>query len=85
MLFLVGAYRHIVGIINEYIRRHKHRIVKKTYANVAAELCAFVFKLRHSCRLAELRVAVKNPAELSVRGNMALNKNNILFGVNAES
>ena len=47
-------------------------------------LFALVLELRHPCRLAELSVAVENPCELSVLGNMALNKNGILFGIEPE-
>ena len=44
-------------------------------------LFGFVLELRHAGQLSEHRVAVQHPAELGVCGNMRLEKECVLFGI----
>ena len=85
MLFLVCAYGDKVCLIKKNISRHKCRVCKQTCVDVVCVLCGFILELCHTGKLAELCVAVKNPCHLCMCGNVALNKENALFGVNTAS
>ena len=84
MLLLVHADRHVVCLIQQNIRRHQHRISKQTDVDVFRVFLTFIFKLCHTCRFPELRVAVENPAELCVCADVALHKNGVFLGVKAD-
>ena len=83
MLLLILAHRDIVGLIEQDIRRHQRRIGEETAVDVLAVLGGLVLKLRHARELAEHRIAVQDPAELSVLRHVGLDEQRVLLGVQA--
>ena len=81
MLLLIAAYRHKIGIVKQYVRRHKRRIGKQARAYIAALLCALILKLRHAGKLAHIRYAGKHPAKLRVCAHLRLKIHNIFLRV----
>ena len=66
MLQLVVAYGHEVGIVQEYICRHKHGVIHKSHIYVVGVLQRLVFELRHSVHLAYVGIAIEQPRKLAV-------------------
>ena len=81
MLLLILTDRHEVGLIDENIRRHQHRVGEQARGDVVRVLGGLVLELRHAAQLAELRVAAEHPRKLRVLGHMALNEHDVLRGV----
>ena len=85
MLLLVGTDGNKVRLIKKYIRRHKGGICEKSQIYVVGVLCGFILKLGHAGKLAELGIAGKQPRKLGMGGNLRLDKQGALLGVDAES
>ena len=83
MLLLVVPDRDEVRLIEQYVRRHEGGVGEQTAVNVVGVLCALVLELRHAGELPEHGEAVEHPAELGVRGHMALHKERDLVRVKA--
>ena len=84
MLFLVGADRHVIRVVEQDIGRHQARVGEQAGVDVVGVLCGFILELRHAGELAELRVAVEHPRELRVLGYLTLDEENAFLGVDAE-
>ena len=80
VLTLVGAYRHIVGVIEQDIGRLQRRIGEQTSGD---ELLAvgFVLELRHSGEFPERRGAFEQPGAFGVFVQMALHEQGADIGV----
>ena len=85
MLLLVDTNRHKVGVKQQNIRRHKHGIIHKSHIYVVGVLCAFVLKLRHTRRLADVGVAVEYPGKLGVLTHVGLKIYYRVFGTDSAS
>ena len=83
MLLLVVAHGDEVRLVEQYIRRHEGGVGEETAVDVVGVLGALVLELGHAGELAEHGVAVEHPAELGVRGHMALHKERDLMRVQA--
>ena len=81
MLLLIMAYGNHLRLIEKDVSRHKSGVGEKACVYVVGILAALVLELSHTGELAEHGVAVKYPAKLGVAGNVALNEENVLFGV----
>ena len=55
MLFLVGADRHVIRVVEQDIGRHQARVGEQAGVDVVGVLCGFILELRHAGELAELR------------------------------
>ncbi|MNN60814.1 hypothetical protein D3C81_1760190 [compost metagenome] len=66
MLFLVFADRHLVGLVQQDIRRHQYRVAEQAGVNVLCITSGFVLELGHAAQFAEIGVAVQHPAQLRV-------------------
>ncbi|CNV14760.1 Uncharacterised protein [Salmonella enterica subsp. enterica serovar Bovismorbificans] len=58
MLLLIFAYRHQIGLVQQDVCRHQHRVIKQAGVNVFRIARRFIFKLRHTAQLAEIGIAV---------------------------
>ena len=56
---------------------------EQTGVDIIGVLGALVFELRHTGQLAEHGIAIENPAQLGVSGNVALYEQHVLFGIQA--
>ena len=83
MLLLVAADGDVVRLVEQDVRRHQCGVGEQTAVDVLGVLGALVLELRHARELAEHGVAIEHPAELRVRGHMALDKERVLFRVKA--
>ncbi len=83
MLLLVDADRDEIRLIEQDVRRHEDRIGEQTDVDVVLVLRALVLELRHAVHLPHVGVAVEDPGELRVRGNVGLEIENALIRVNA--
>ena len=83
MLGLILPHRHKVGVVDEDIRRHQHRVGEQTAVHIVGMLGGLVLELGHAGQLAKLGVAAQHPGKLGVGGHMALHKQHMLFGVDA--
>ena len=81
MLFLIFANRNLVGLIQQNVRRHQHRIVKQTGVNVFRIARGFVFELGHTAQFTEIGVAVQRPAQLRVLRHVRLNEDGAFLRV----
>ena len=81
MLLLVAADGNVVRLIEQNVRRHQGGVGEQAAVDVLGVFGALVLKLRHTRELAEHGVAVEHPAELGVRGHMALDEERVLFRV----
>ena len=84
MLLLVGTDRHVIGVIQQNVRRHQAWVSEQPRVYVIGVLCGFILKLRHAGELAELGVATQYPCKLCVLRNLTLDEENALFRVDAE-
>ena len=78
MLLLVIADRHLIGLVEQDIRRHQHRIAEQADVDVVLETGGLVLELGHARQLAHLGVAVQYPAELGVLGHVGLDEDGAL-------
>ena len=83
MLLLVFTYRYLVGLIQQDVRRHQHRIVEQTGVDVFRVARGFILELGHTAQLAEIGVAVQRPAQLRVLRHVRLNENGALLRIDA--
>ena len=84
VLPLVVADRHLVGIVQDDVRGHQHRIVEQARDHDLA-LGRLVLVLRHALKPADRRDAVQYPAALGVLGDVALDEESALVRVQAGS
>ena len=82
VLGLVGAYRHIICLIQQDIRRHQGRIGKQARIDIVRMFGRFILELGHTGQLPEEGVAGKNPAKLRVVVHMALDKHKAFLRIN---
>ena len=83
MLLLVDADGDELGLIEQDIRHHEGRVGEEAGVDVVGVLRALVLELGHAGELAEHGVAVDDPAELGVRGDVTLHEEGVLFGIEA--
>lgn len=83
VLLLVAADGDVVRLVEQNVRRHQCGVGEQTAVDVLCVLGALVLELRHARELTEHGVAVEHPAELRVRGDMALDKERVLFRIQA--
>ena len=79
MLFLIRAHGDQIRLIEQNIRRHQDGIGKQSGGDIVRVLLGFLLELRHTPQFAELGIAAQNPAQFGVLGDVALNKEDILF------
>ena len=79
VLFLIRAHGDQIRLIEQNIRRHQDGIGKQSGGDVVRVLLGFLLELRHAAQFAELGIAAQNPAQFGVLGDVALNKEDILF------
>ena len=84
MLLLVRSHRHKIRLIKQYIRRHKHRVRKKTYVDIIGVLLALILKLSHTRHLAELSITGKKPRKRGMLRNVRLYKKGAFFGIDTD-
>ena len=83
MLLLIRAHGHHVGLVQQDIGGHEHRIGKQAGVDVVRVLGRLILELRHAAQLAHISEAVKNPGKLGVHGHMTLGVDDILLGIQA--
>ena len=83
MLLLVLSHRHQIGVIEQDVGRHQHRVVEQAHRDVVALLEGLFLELDHALQPVERRDAVQQPAEFTVGGHLALHEHRGLGGVNA--
>ena len=81
MLLLILADRDKIGLIDQNVRRHQHRIGEEARGDVVGVLLRFHLELRHAAQLAELRVAAEHPGKLCVRGHVRLDEHDVLLRI----
>ncbi len=76
VLALVVADRDFLGVVQQDVGGHEHRIVEQADAHetlrALVDLVALLLELRHTAQLAERRDAVQQPRQLGVRSYVAL-------------
>ena len=83
MLLLVFAHRHQVGVIQEDVGGHQHRVIEQAYRHLVALLHSLLLELNHPLQPVERSHAVQQPAQLAVGRHMALNEHGGLGGIDA--
>ena len=83
MLFLINPHRHQVGLVQENIPCHQHRIGEQACIDIVRILSGFILKLGHTVQFSELGIAGQHPVGLRVFLDVALNKGNRFFRVHA--
>ena len=73
MLLLIVADWHELGVIEQDIRRHEHRVEKEPGVDRLL-LARLVLKLGHALELAERTEATENPGELGVPDDVRLHE-----------
>src|SRR3989338_1168514 len=84
VLFLVSAHRYHIGVVEQNVCRHKHRVVEKP----DAYLLALRFRILEGVRPREIRHrrdGIEYPCKLCVFGNVRLFEDNGLLWVQADS
>ena len=81
MLLLILADRDKIGLIDQNVRRHQHRIGEETRGDVVGVLLRFHLELRHAAQLAELCVAAEHPGKLCVGGHVRLDEHDVLLRI----
>ena len=81
MLLLVAADGDKVGLVEQDIRGHERGIGEQAGVDIIRIFGRLILELRHAGKLAEHGVAVEHPAELRVRGDVALDEQSVLFRV----
>ena len=82
VLALVVADGDLVGVVEEDVGGHQHRIVEEADAHELLAL-GLLLELRHPPQLAERRGAVEDPRELGVGPNVALDEQQGAVGIEA--
>ena len=84
VLLLVLAHRDGVGLVQQDVRRHEHRVVEEADRDaLALGAGRLVLELRHPAQLAHVRDRVEDPHELAVRGHVALHEDDRALGIDA--
>ena len=83
MLCLVGTDGHIVRLIEENIARHQRRVREKPCVDVLGMLCRLVLELRHARKIAKWAETREHPAHLCMRGDVTLDEDEALLGIEA--
>src|SRR5206468_1039456 len=73
VLALVVADRHEVGLVEQDVARHQHRVREEPGRDELLTL-AFFLELRHSSQLPVARQGREQPGGLGVRGDVALDE-----------
>ena len=76
--------RNEVRLIEQNIACHQHRIGEQAAVDVVRMLGALVLELRHAAHFAHVGVAVEQPVHLRVLVNVALEKEHVLFRIEAD-
>ena len=84
MLLLVVADRHLIGLIEQNISGHQHRITEQADVDVVLETGGLVLELGHARQLTHLGVAVEDPAQLGVLRHVRLDENGALLGIDTD-
>ena len=85
VLALVVTDRHLVGLVDEDVGGHEHRVGEQPdRAAVGALALALVLELRHPAGLAEPGHALQHPRQLHVLGHVALHEQRAARRVDAE-
>jgi hypothetical protein len=82
VLPLVVADRDDVGLVEQDVARHQHRVREEAGGDELA-LVGLVLELRHPLQLAEARDRAEQPRRLRVRGDVALHEDRRALGVEA--
>jgi len=85
MLLLVDAHGYEVGIVDEDVSRHEHRIGKQARVDILRMPGTLFLKLVHTRQLAEGRAAGEHPRQLRMSGHMALYEQHAPVRVDAAS
>ncbi|CZW17140.1 Uncharacterised protein [Enterobacter hormaechei] len=81
VLLLVFTHRHLVGLVQQNVGRHQHRIIKQTGVDILRVARRLILELGHAAQLAEIGVAVQRPAQLRVLWHVRLNENGALLWI----
>ena len=81
VLLLVAAHGDEVGLVQQNIGGHQGGIGEQTAVDVVGILGGFVLELGHAGQFAEHGIAVQHPAQLRVGGDVGLDEQRILLGV----
>ena len=82
VLALVVADRDLVGVVEEDVGGHQHRVVEQADAHGLLAV-GLLLELRHAPQLAERGDAVEHPGELGVGPHVALHEQQAAVGVEA--
>ena len=83
MLGLILPDRDEVGVVDQDVGCHQHRVGEQAAIDIVGVLGALVLELSHAGQLAKLGIAGQHPGQLGVRGHMALHKKHMVFRVDA--
>ena len=83
MLLLVFPDRHRIGLIEQDVGRHQHRIVEDADADTLALAAALLFELDHAPQLAHVGHGVEDPRQLRVLRHVRLHDDDGALGVDA--
>ena len=83
VLLLVLSHRHQIGVVEQDVGRHQHRVVEQPHRDVVALLEGLFLELDHALEPVKRRDAVEQPAEFAMGGHLALHEHRGLGGVNA--
>ena len=85
MLALIFTDRYLIRLVEQNIRRHQHGIGKDSNTDsVIPHFLGLIFELSHPSGFANASQAFHHPAELIMGGDMGLNKESALGGVDAQ-
>ncbi len=82
VLALVVADRDDLGLVEEDVARHQHRVGEEAGRDEVLAL-RLLLELRHPPQLAEARHGAQQPGGLGVRGDVALREDGRAVGVEA--
>ena len=83
VLALIDTDGHDVRLIEEDVRRHQDGICHESHVDVLGMLCSLVLELRHALHFADIGDGVEDPGEFRVRGDVRLNIERALLGIDA--
>ena len=82
MLLLVCTDGYDVDVVEQNVRGHENRIGEQTATDtLGGLLCTLVLKLGHSVKLAHTGVALQDPCQLVVCGNLGLDEEGAVVGI----
>jgi hypothetical protein len=83
MLLLVFPHGHPIGVVEENVGSHQHRVIEQPGGDIRPLLHRFLLELNHPLQPVERRDAVQQPAELAVGWYVALHKDRGALGIDA--